>query len=169
MNNALYSATLLKQDSVNKNARERTWFSGKTNTTPILVIILPVGPVLDAPSKNICYTSSPEVILTSITLSGMSICSFEVFGTEWAARKSARAWPLTAFWGTKVMSHWDSRMTQLPVWSSRILALSWEYTGNWLLKWHVGFDQPNNVVSFFPLLPFLFNGWLSVCVCGIQN
>ena len=41
---------------------------------PTLIIILPVGPVLDALSKNICHTSSPEVILALMTLFGMSTC-----------------------------------------------------------------------------------------------
>jgi len=51
---ALYSATLLEQGVVNENARERTWLHGKINTIPTSTIILPLGPVLDSPSKNIC-------------------------------------------------------------------------------------------------------------------
>ena len=72
MSKTLYLAPLLEQSSVNKNAWGRMWFSGETNTTFILTMILPVGPVLDALSENICNTSSPEAILASITLSGMS-------------------------------------------------------------------------------------------------
>ena len=43
----------------------------------------------------------------------ISSCSFEVSKIGWAAKKSTRAWPLMPFWGTKVMSYWDSNMAQL--------------------------------------------------------
>jgi len=65
-------------------------FFSETNTTPTPAMILHVGPVLDAPSKNICNTSSSKVILALITSSGMFVCSFKVSETGWAARKSAR-------------------------------------------------------------------------------
>ena len=68
---------------------------------------------LGAPSKNICHTSSSEVILAQMTSSGISVCSLDVFKTGWAARKSARVYPLTAYYETKVMQYWDSRMAQL--------------------------------------------------------
>ena len=67
--------------------------------SPTLAIILPVGPVLDALSKNICHTSSPEVILASIT--SFATYSFEVSETGWAARKSARTSHLIDFWEQK--------------------------------------------------------------------
>jgi len=41
---------------------------------PTLIIILPVGLILDALSKNICHTSSPEVILALMISFGMSMC-----------------------------------------------------------------------------------------------
>jgi len=50
-------------------------------------------------SKNISHTPSPEVMLASMTSSGITSCSFEVSETGWAAKKSARVWPLIAFWG----------------------------------------------------------------------
>jgi len=78
----LYSATLLEHGSVNEKARGRTWLYGKTNTTPTAAIILPLELVLDAPSKNICYTLSVEVMLASMTSSEMSSCIFEVSGTR---------------------------------------------------------------------------------------
>ena len=82
MRKALYSAILL-QGSINENERGRTWFSGETNTTPTPAMILPIGLVLDALSKNICHTSSPKVILALMTSSAMSSCSFEVSETGW--------------------------------------------------------------------------------------
>ena len=85
----------------------------ETNTTPTPAMILPVELALDAPSTNIYHTSSSEVILASMTSSGMSVCSFDIFRTEWAVRKSARTCLLTAFWGTKVMSYYDNKMAQL--------------------------------------------------------
>jgi len=60
MSRALYYATLLEHDSINKNALGRTWFCGEINTTPTPAIVLPLGVVLDALSKNICHISSPE-------------------------------------------------------------------------------------------------------------
>ena len=69
---ALYSATLLEHGSVNENTLGRTWFGGEINTTPTPAMILSLGPILDAPSKNICHTSSSKVILDSKTSSGMS-------------------------------------------------------------------------------------------------
>ena len=99
MSKALYSATLLEQGLVNENAWGRTWFPGERNTTPTLATIYPFGSVLDSPSKNSCHTSSLEVILTLITSSRISSCSFKDSGTWWAAKKSARVWPLIAFWG----------------------------------------------------------------------
>jgi len=83
-------------------------FSGKMNTTSAPAMILPVGPVLDAPSTNICHTSSSEVILVSMTSSIMSVYSFDAFRTGWAARKSVRACRLTTFLGTKVMLYWNN-------------------------------------------------------------
>ena len=64
----LYSATLLEQGVVNENAREKTWFCGETNTTPTPAIILPLGPILDAPSKNICHTSSSKIAAVNTDL-----------------------------------------------------------------------------------------------------
>jgi len=90
MSNALYSATLLKQDSVSENARGRHDFLMR-HATPTLAMILLIGLVLNASSKNICQTSSSEVMLASMTSSGMSSYSFDVSETGWAARKSAKA------------------------------------------------------------------------------
>jgi len=102
MSKALYSATLLEQGSVSENAHGRMWFLGEINTTLTPATILPFGLVLNVQSKNSCHTSSR-----------ISSCSFEVYETGWAAKKFARAWPLMAFWGTKVMSDWDNNMAQL--------------------------------------------------------
>jgi len=110
---ALYLATLLEQDSVNKKARGRMWLCGETNATSTLTTILPLRPILNASSKNICQTSSSEVMLSSMTSSEMCSCNFKVFETGWAARKSARAWPFIAFCGTKVMLYWDNNIAQL--------------------------------------------------------
>jgi len=75
--------------------------------SPPLLILL-IGHVLDAQSKNICHISSREVIWASITSSRMSMCSFEVFETESASRKSARAWPLIAFWSHIILRQQNS-------------------------------------------------------------
>jgi len=77
----MHSATLLEHGSINEKARGRMWSFGETNTTPTPMTILPIGPVLDAPSKNICHTLSLEIILALMTLYGISSCSFEVSET----------------------------------------------------------------------------------------
>ena len=69
MSKVLYSATLLEQHIFNEKARGRAWLRGETNTTPTPVTILPLGSILDAPSKKICHTSSFEVMLASTELS----------------------------------------------------------------------------------------------------
>ena len=63
MSRALYSIILLKQGSINEKTWGRTLFCGGTNTIPTLAITWPLGPILDAPSKNIRETFSSEVIL----------------------------------------------------------------------------------------------------------
>ena len=108
---ALYSATLLEHGSVNENALGRIWFCGEINTLPTPAMILPLRHILDAPSKNICHTSSSEVRFENLIWN--IFMKFWAFWNRMSSQEICKRWPLTVFWGTKSISYWDRRRAHL--------------------------------------------------------
>jgi len=109
-------------------------------------MILPIRPVLDVPSKNICHTLSSEVILASMTSSECS-CVVSTFSGLDELLESLQELVLDRLLGDKSHVVLDSRMTQLASLEFKDPGFIMRMRKSWLLKQHVWFGQPNNIVS----------------------